>query len=232
MPDAFGVNALTSMPIGTRSWEFVDANFTDGIARVLRSLACARIVSAPKLTATTGRATAVVPAAEVAGTGTVPGTASVTGTCASGAKPVSFGFEKTESGVVVTDAFPVGARGLKVVLENMTTAPSSIRIAVRCVLNPSGSLRIDVKPVIVPVDGAPAMGGSPGDAQGTKACKPGQVLLGGGYRTGDDTFTDGFGPVLLRDVPVLGYLFRNFSTTTENSKLLIFCTPRIIRSAE
>jgi hypothetical protein len=232
MPDTFGLGVLDAMPVGSRSWRFTDVNFTDHVARVLHSLACAKVVGAPKLTTATGKATAVVPAAEVGGTGIVPGTASVTGTCGAGAKPAGFGFDRADSAVVVTDVYPVGARGLKLELENAATIESPITITVRCVANPSGSLVLEVKPAAVSVEGAGTSGGLPGAATGQKGCKPGQVLLGGGYRNGGNTFTDGFGPVLLRDVPVLGYLFRNFSTQPEKSKLLLFCTPRLIRPIE
>ena len=54
----------------------------------------------------------------------------------------------------------------------------------------------------------------------------GTVVIGGIYEQNDRT--DVTKVPLLGDLPVLGYLFRNTSTTSNKTELLVFITPRIV----
>ena len=54
----------------------------------------------------------------------------------------------------------------------------------------------------------------------------GTVVIGGIYEQNDRT--DITKVPLLGDLPVLGYLFRNTSTSSNKTELLVFITPRIV----
>ena len=54
------------------------------------------------------------------------------------------------------------------------------------------------------------------------------VVLGGIYESEDDT--NGTGLPGLKNIPLLGWLFRSNSATNLKSELLIFITPTIIKN--
>ncbi|HMB70848.1 MAG TPA: type IV pilus secretin PilQ, partial [bacterium] len=56
------------------------------------------------------------------------------------------------------------------------------------------------------------------------------AVIGGLIRTNESTVERGV--PYLKDVPVLGGLFRNTNDVREQRELLIFVTPRIIRSSD
>jgi len=105
------------------------------------------------------------------------------------------------------------------------------------------SLALKVKPQITP-DGnismtldvnkdAPGAATPGGVAINTKHVKTevlvengGTVVIGGIYEQNDRT--DITKVPLLGDLPVLGYLFRNTSTSSIKTELLVFITPRIV----
>jgi hypothetical protein len=230
--DVMGMSLVSSIPTGPRAWELSFANFTTSAVDVAGSVLCGEILNATRrLAVGTGKKKFMVPPGEVVGTGFVPGKATITGTCLRGWNPVSSGFDQAGSnGLSVTESFPSGARRLKVVVENSTLEEKPADVAIRCVDGPPGfSITLSIVPVLVPA--ATSEGGivDPGEAEGSKRCGAGKVLAGGGYLLQQGVFAESFGP-LLADVPILGYLFRNVSSSPKaQNKLVLFCTPRIIR---
>ena len=57
----------------------------------------------------------------------------------------------------------------------------------------------------------------------------GTAVIGGIYQASDTSASDGI-PVL-KDIPVVGALFRSHSQKTLHDELLIFITPRIVRGS-
>jgi type IV pilus assembly protein PilQ len=57
----------------------------------------------------------------------------------------------------------------------------------------------------------------------------GTAVIGGIYQASDTSAQSGV-PVL-KDIPVLGALFRSHSENKQNDELLIFITPRIVRGS-
>jgi type IV pilus assembly protein PilQ len=53
------------------------------------------------------------------------------------------------------------------------------------------------------------------------------AVIGGIYQSTEQVSRNN--TPLLADVPVLGYLFRNKTMRTDNSELILFITPRIIK---
>jgi type IV pilus assembly protein PilQ len=53
------------------------------------------------------------------------------------------------------------------------------------------------------------------------------AVIGGIYQSTEQVSRNS--TPLLADVPVLGYLFRNKTMRTDNSELILFITPRIIK---
>ena len=58
-------------------------------------------------------------------------------------------------------------------------------------------------------------------------CLVSAVVLGGVYVTNNQIGSTGV--PFLKDIPVLGWLFKNKITKEDNAELLIFITPRIVR---
>jgi type II secretory pathway component HofQ len=56
------------------------------------------------------------------------------------------------------------------------------------------------------------------------------LVIGGVYTLQTDHSTSGF--PFLRNIPILGFLFGNESTTTQRSELFFFVTPRILNPKE
>jgi Flp pilus assembly secretin CpaC len=227
--DVFGVGLVTSIPTGPRGWELALANSTATAVEVAGSVLCARILSGPRLVATTGRAAVTVPAGEVLGTAFVPGTATVKGTCAKGSVPVAGGLEQTgEPSVTIGESFPSGKRSWEVEVRNVTLEVKPAVVAIRCV-NGSEALRVQLVLSVAQTPPATEESGTvdPGEAEGTRKCGAGKVLLGAGFRLGENVYADSFAPVLAR-VPVLRYLFRSYATQKTKNDLVLICTPTLV----
>lgn len=82
------------------------------------------------------------------------------------------------------------------------------------------------------VPGAPTNDSVPINARKAQAkvlVKDGQTIVMGGILSMDETVREGGIPVL-KDIPVLGYLFKSRTKTVEKNELVIFLQPKILNS--
>jgi type IV pilus assembly protein PilQ len=95
-----------------------------------------------------------------------------------------------------------------------------------------GNIRLKIKatkdrPTIIP--GSPVPGIDKKEATSDVMIKDGEtVVLGGIYESEDDTNQSGLPG--LKNIPLLGWLFRSNSVTNTKAELLIFITPTIIKN--
>jgi Flp pilus assembly secretin CpaC len=228
--DRLGVSVLSSLPTGPRAYRLELGNFNLEPVTAALSALCARVLDAPRIGVGTGTVEVTVPGAHVEGTGLVAGTARVTGTCSENGIPVSSGADLGSEGVLrLAQSFPSGPRKLIVIVRNFALDEKQAMVAVRCVDLPGG-FGVTRHTVSAAIPAATGAGASiePGEKEGTQKCPTGKALIGGGYRAPENAVGDSF--PALRGVPVLGYLFRNFSSEPARGDLVIFCTPKVVRT--
>ena len=115
---------------------------------------------------------------------------------------------------------------------NVTRTPFVLELKVTPQVTSDGSVVMDMSvqreflgPVVPQAQGAQAVFSR--DAKTKVLVRSGQTAVIGGIYQNDNTNLDNGVPVL-KDVPVLGWLFKSRSTTIQKNELLIFLTPRIL----
>ncbi len=107
-----------------------------------------------------------------------------------------------------------------------------LSLEVMPIVSKDGNIRLKIKatkdrPTVIP--GSPVPGIDKKEATSDVMIQDGEtVVLGGIYESEDDT--NGTGLPGLKNIPLLGWLFRSNSVTNTKSELLIFITPTIIKN--
>jgi type IV pilus assembly protein PilQ len=124
----------------------------------------------------------------------------------------------------------VSDTGTDVTFEN-----AELKLAVTPEINPDGSILLEIDAsnssvgTVVPTATGDAVSIDEKKAQTKVLVRDGQTTVIGGIFI--ETEQDGeTGVPILKDVPVLGHLFKSSSKTRERRELLIFITPRIVES--
>ncbi|MCJ8275448.1 MAG: hypothetical protein HRT44_09525, partial [Bdellovibrionales bacterium] len=157
--------------------------------------------------------------------------------------PNIIAMDNEESEIEVGDEVPlfqnttIGQGGVQ--QNNIRTADATIKLKIKPFISPDSDIvRLNVEQTIAQVSNQPIRAANLADnAQGLSkkslktniVLESGQTAVLGGLMEDEDTVEETKIP-LLGDIPVLGWLFKNRSVTKVKNNLVVFLTPKIIRS--
>jgi len=185
------------------TWSVLRANDFSALLNTLATNANARILSAPNVFTTSGKlATINVSTSVPYISGTV--TSNVGGAVTATVEYVDVG--------IVLNVLPIVSQDGTVAMEVSQTANDLLRLQ-----------------TVAPGQQAPTI--AKRLAEATIYAQDGETVILGGLMS-DRTTTNISGIPYLKDLPLIGWIFRSRSAVKEKSELLVFLTPQVIRSPE
>jgi len=185
------------------TWSVLRANDFSALLNTLATNANARILSAPNVFTTSGKlATINVSTSVPYISGTV--TSNVGGAVTATVEYVDVG--------IVLKVLPIVSQDGTVAMEVSQTANDLLRLQ-----------------TVAPGQQAPTI--AKRLAEATIYAQDGETVILGGLMS-DRTTTNISGIPYLKDLPLIGWIFRSRSAVKEKSELLVFLTPQVIRSPE